>query len=295
MMRRGLRNVLHEPLVLFLVIGAGLFLLWSAKGGPAPTTDERIVVGAGTVQNLAENWTRTRLRPPTPAELRGLVEDHVREEVLYREALSLGLDRDDTIIRRRLRQKLEFVSDDLGAHAQPSEQQLQDYLVRNPEPFRLDPRFTWTHVFLNSKRDATTRAGSVRRLLTELNGPGGAREAGERGDPFLLPFDFNASTSTEIAALFGDAFAKALAQLEPGRWHGTIQSAYGEHLVLVRQRVPGRVPPLDEVRDAVRREWAAKTRRDANEAFYQRLRSRYRVVIEDQPSAPGQPAAAAGG
>jgi hypothetical protein len=293
-MRWALRSVVREPLVLFLAAGAGLFLLWSAKGDSGATTDSRIVVGEETIRNLAQNWTRTRLRPPTTEELHGLVEDHVREEVFYREALSLGLDRDDTIIRRRLRQKLEFVSDDLGAHAPPSEEQLRAFLAENPDPFRRDPRFTWTHVFLSPKRDAAGRTDTVRHLLAELNGPRGARDAGEAGDPFLLPFDFDGSSSAEVAALFGDAFASAMGRLGPGRWHGPIQSAYGEHLVLVRQIVPGHVPPLDEIRDAVRREWETKNRRDVNEAFYQKLRSRYRVLIEELPGSPMRTATGSG-
>jgi hypothetical protein len=283
---RAARAVLREPLVLFLAAGAGLFLAWTAKGDPARATSEQIRVGAATIEALAENWTRVRLRPPTAEELRGLVDDHVREEVYYREGLALGLDRDDTIIRRRLRQKLEFLSADLGGQALPSEEQLRGYLAEHPDPFRREMRLTWTHVFLSPRRAGATGPDAVQRLLAALNGPGGDRAAQEAGDPFLLPFDFEAVATADIARLFGDDFAGALAALEPGRWHGPIASGYGAHLVLVRQRIPGSVPPFEEVRDAVRREWQSKARRDANEAFYQKLRDRYRVVVEDTGGAP---------
>ena len=294
-MSRAVRHLLHEPLVLFLVAGAGLFLLWSVRGGSSSPMSHRIVVRPETIQNLAENWTRTRMRPPTREELDGLVEDHVREEVFYREALSLGLDRDDTIIRRRLRQKLEFVSDDLGVHAQPSEEQLQDYLGKHAEQFRRDPRFTWSHVFLSGKRDPVARADTAQRLLAALNGPAGDETARGQGDPFLLALDFETTSSAEVTALFGDAFAATLSRLEPGRWHGPIESAYGDHLVLVRQRVPGGIPELRDVREAVRREWVGQVRRDANDAFFQRLRSRYHIVIETPPGVAERTATAAGG
>ena len=292
MIARAARAVLREPLVLFLAAGAGLFLAWTAKGDPAPATSEQILVGAATIQTLAENWTRVRLRPPTAEELRGLVDDHVREEVYYREALALGLDRDDTIIRRRLRQKLEFLSADLGGQAQPSEEQLRQYLAETPRPV---PAGDAAH--LDARLPEPERAGAagpdaVQRLLAALNGPGGDRAAQEAGDPFLLPFDFDAVATADVARLFGDDFAGALAALEPGRWQGPIASGYGAHLVLVRQRIPGSVPALEEVRDAVRREWQSKARRDANEAFYQKLRGRYRVVVEDAGGAPGGTAAA---
>lgn len=291
MIARAARAVLREPLVLFLVAGAGLFLAWTAKGDPAPASTGQILVGAATIQTLVENWTRVRLRPPTAEELRGLVDDHVREEVYYREALALGLDRDDTIIRRRLRQKLEFLSADLGGQAQPSEEQLRQYLAEHPDPFRRETRLTWTHVFLSPRRTGAAGPDAVQRLLAALNGSGGHRVAQEAGDPFLLPFDFDAVASADGARLFGDDFALALAALEPGRWQGPIASGYGVHLVLVRQRIPGSVPALEEVRDAVRREWQSKARRDASEAFYLKLRGRYRVVVEDTGGAPRATAA----
>jgi hypothetical protein len=278
-MGAALRRWAREPLLHFLVAGTALFALWYGRGDPAAKR-ERIVVTAATIDVLAENWTRLRLRPPTAEELSGLVEDHIREEIFYREALALGLDREDTIIRRRLRQKLEFVSEDLASQAQPTEQQLQQYLAEHADAFRADPRFTFTHVFLSPKRRGAALDGDAAGLLAELNRPGGSKDAQEGGDPFLLPFDFEAAGSAEVAAMFGDEFATALATLETGAWRGPIRSGYGAHLVLVRDRLPGRAPALAEVREAVRREWETRARRESNEAFYRRLRSRYAVSVE---------------
>jgi hypothetical protein len=172
------------------------------------------------------------------------------------------------------------------------QEELRRYLAEYPDPFRRETRLTWTHIFLNPRRAGAAGPDAVQRLLATLNGPGGDRVAQEAGDPFLLPFDFDAVATADVARLFGDAFAAALATLEPGRWQGPIASGYGAHLVLVRQRIPGSVPALEEVRNAVRREWQSKARRDANEAFYQKLRGRYRVVLEDAGGTPGGTAAA---
>jgi hypothetical protein len=275
-----LRGWLREPLLHFLVAGAALFVLWEGRRDAVAARTDRIVVSAATVETLAGNWARIRHRPPTAAELEGLIDDHIREEVLYREALALGLDKDDTIIRRRLRQKLEFVSEDVAAQVEPTEAQLEAFLSQHPDAFRVEPRHAFRHVFLSPGRRGAALGADAERLLAALNRPGETEKAEEEGDPFLLPFEFDAASAEEVRRLFGGEFAAALPTLHPGRWQGPIRSSYGAHLVLVVRQVPGRVPALGEVRDAVRREWMAKARRDANEAFYQRLRSRYTVAVE---------------
>jgi hypothetical protein len=284
---------MREPLLHFLVAGAALFALWNVRGESVTTRDDRIVVAAATIDSLAGNWTRLWHRPPTTQELQGLIDEHIREEILYREALALGLDRDDTIIRRRLRQKLEFVSEDVAGQVEPTEPQLQEFLARTPDAFRVEPRYSFRHVFLSPGRRGAALDRDTARLLAALNRPGETERAEEEGDPFLLPFEFGASSTDEVVGLFGGEFAGALRMLESGAWHGPIRSSYGVHLVLVRERVPGRVPELGEVREAVRREWLAKARRDANEAFYQRLRRRYAVTIERPGVAAGEAAGAA--
>jgi Protein of unknown function (DUF3604)/PPIC-type PPIASE domain len=168
---------------------------------------------------------------------------------VYREALALGLDRDETIIRRRLRQKLEFVSEDIAAQVDPTEAQLEAFLAQNGDAFRVEPRYSFRHVFLSPSRRGATLGYDAERLLAALNRPGERERAEEEGDPFLLPFEFDATSSEEVKRLFGGEFAAALPTLHPGRWQGPIRSGYGVHLVLVERRVPGRVPALGEVRD----------------------------------------------
>jgi hypothetical protein len=279
------RGWLREPLLHFLVAGAALFAVWEGRSNAVAARADRIVVSAATIESLAGNWARIRHRPPTAAELEGLIDDHIREEVLYREALALGLDKDDTIIRRRLRQKLEFVSEDVATQVEPTEAQLEAFLSENPDAFRVEPRHSFRHVFLSPGRRGATLGRDAERLLAALNRPGETAKAEEEGDPFLLAFEFDGASSEEVGRLFGGELAAALPTLDPGRWRGPIRSGYGAHLVLVQRRVPGRVPALGEVRDAVRREWMVKARRDANEAFYQRLRSRYTVAVESPSDA----------
>jgi hypothetical protein len=163
--------LLREPLLHFFVAGVALFAVWEGRSSAGAARADRIVVSAATVETLAGNWARIRQRPPTPTELEGLIDDHIREEVLYREALALGLDKDDTIIRRRLRQKLEFVSEDVAAQVEPTEAQLEAYLSQNPDAFRVDPRHAFRHVYLSPGRRGAALGRDAERLLAALNRP----------------------------------------------------------------------------------------------------------------------------
>jgi hypothetical protein len=204
--------------------------------------------------------------------------------VLYREAVAMGLDRDDTIVRRRLRQKLEFLTEETAEMAPPSDTDLQAFLQQHPDAFRVEPRLAFQHVYLSRDRRGDIANAEARQLLTQLTTDAAATDPTTLGDPCLLPPEFALSSHSEIARLFGDAFATQLQHLEPGCWTGPFESVYGLHLVFVRERVDGRVPLLAEVRQAVQREWFAARRKAVNEQFYQRLRARYTVVVE-QPQA----------
>jgi hypothetical protein len=159
-----LKSLLREPLVHFLLLGVGIFLADSLVAQRASTEPERIVITQGLIEHLATEFARTWQRPPSADELEGLIREHLREEVYYREALALGLDKNDIIIRRRLRQKLEFISEDVAAQAEPTDEQLRAYLKANPEAFRVEPRFTFRQVYLNPKRSwPRVRPPKIRR------------------------------------------------------------------------------------------------------------------------------------
>ena len=281
-----LQKVLREPLLHFVVLGAGLFVLFGVIGGSAEERPDRIVVSAAKVENLAELFKRTWRRPPTQEELDGLIEDHVKEEILYREALALGLERDDIVIRRRLRQKMEFISEDVARPAEPTEDELQAFLAEHADRFRKPSRVSFAQVYLSPDRRGEDAWSDAERLLVALDT--GRSDPAEAGDPFLLEQDYRELAAQDVERLFGGAFAAQVAELPVGRWSGPVESGYGLHLVLVRERIAARLPDLAEVRDAVANEWDAVRREEANRAFYEALRARYEVTVE-RPAWAGRP------
>jgi hypothetical protein len=277
----------REPFVHFLLLGVTLFGLyqWLGDRGDAVETTREIIVSPGRIESLAVGFTRTWQRPPTDTELERLIQDYIREEVYYREAMALGLDRDDTIIRRRLRQKLEFVTDDVAAQVEPTDEQLRDYLQEHPEAFRTERRFTFTQVYLNPQRRGDRLARDAAQLLVTLQQAGVQADVSMHGDSFLLEHQFDSVLAREVTQQFGEQFMAQLAELPVGQWQGPIESGYGVHLVCVIDRTEGDLPRLEEVRDAVRRAWANAQRLEANEQFYQTLLQRYTVSVE-KPQPP---------
>ena len=273
----------REPLVHFLLLGALLFAINGFWEQWFPTQGN-IMLGEGRVRMLAENFRRTWQRAPTVSELDGLIEDQIRDEVLTREAQRLGLDRDDTVIRRRLRQKIEIITEEAAASVAPTEAQLQSYLAQHAEDFRSEARLAFSQIFL----DPTKRAGhideDVKALLKHL-GNTERRTVSTNwhkyGDQlFVLKPDYALSGEREIATIFGAEFTSALLDLKPGEWSGPIRSGYGLHAVRLNQIEAPRPATLADVHPVVEREWRNAQRKVAAEAQYQQLRSAYQIVIK---------------
>ena len=263
----------REPLLHFLAAGAALFLLYNFVSDSKPAGDEQIFVTAGHIEHLTTLFLKTRQRLPTESELTALIDDFVVEEILYREAKSIGLDQNDTIIRRRLRQKMEFLFDDFSTY-EPTREELQKFLDDNPEQFRTDARITFEHVYF---KDASRAEAEV--LLKELR----STNAAPPDDMFLsglLPPSYEAAREAEISAQFGAAFASQLLSLELRRWTGPMDSPFGIHLIYIEEIVPGRLPGLDEVVDIVTRDWQVVRRAEAEQEILQTLRAKYTVTIE---------------
>jgi hypothetical protein len=275
-----MKRILKEPLVHFLLLGAAIFVAYNLVSKHTSNEPGKIVVTQGQLASMWESFTNTRQREPTRDEWEGLIRERVREEVYYREALALGMDKDDLIIRRRLQQKMEFVSDDVSARPQPTDDELRAYLQVHPDSFHMDRRFTFRQVFLDPEKRGKGLTRDAAQLLAELNTKGGKSDISSLGDSILLDHTFDALPTNEVAGLFGDKFAKTLGGLSLGRWQGPIESSYGVHFVFVSQRLEGRMPELTEVRDAVRREWDSANRLVANEKFYQELLKHYSVTVE---------------
>ena len=237
------------------------------------------------MDSLVATFTRTWQRPPTEAELKGLVDDYVREELAAREAAALGLDRDDTVIRRRLRQKLEFLAEDSVDAAPVTDADLQAFLDGHPERFRVEPEVAFRQVFVSTDRrgEAAERDAIALRARLTASGRNVPRDA---GDPSMLPADVERSPQTAIAREFGDGFAAEVVKIEPGQWAGPLRSGYGLHLVWVDTREAERRPTLAEVRPLVERELVSARRQQKMDAMYEGMLARYRVVVERRPTDP---------
>jgi hypothetical protein len=281
----------REPLVHFLLIGLALFVLDAAwNRWYAPRADNSIVVSEARVRTLAENFRRTWQRPPAAAELDGLIEDFIRDEVLTREAVRLGLDRDDQVIRRRLRQKMEIISEEAAASVQPTDEQLQAFLTQHADAFRGEAQIAFAQVFLDPGKRGDKIETDAKALLEQLNTASSAKRrpasvySSITGDPlFVLKPVYPLTGQRELATTFGADFAKALAEVPnagSGQWQGPVVSGYGLHLVRVDAITPGALPTLEQVRPLVEREWRSRHRQESAERAYQALRGAYQIVIK---------------
>jgi len=287
-------KLLRDPLSHFLAIGMVLFALSYWIGGTADDSSRVIHISAGDLEGIKQMWAKTRFRPPTEAELEGLIDSRIKEEILYREALALGLSEDDTIIRRRLAQKMEFLGEGLIDPGEPSEEDLHTYLKTHSEQFQEPARISFEHVYLNPERRGEGIEQDAQALLVSFQARDGAVDAHHAGDPILLDTRFDLASQTSIANMFGKEFAEAMMDLSPGQWQGPIRSAYGLHVVYVHERQEGRLPDLNAIRDRVRLALLSERRRNSKDKFYKTLRDHYEVVVErptpdeSQPLSPAQ-------
>lgn len=269
---RMIAGMWKSPLVHFVALGTLVFVLYGFFRGGATGDSRRIEVTASEITRMRELFQRQWKRPPTEEELQGLVEHFVREEILYREALAMGLDEGDTVVRRRLAQKVEFLADDLATRAEPTREELSRYFQKNLDRYAFPARRSFSHIYFSVDRRGDAAESDARRALENP-------EASE-GDPFMLQRDFASRTEREVRDLFGEEFARALFRIEPGEWHGPVRSSYGVHLVLVRESTEARAPELAEVSDRIRNDFLDERRREANEALVESLREQYEIVVE---------------
>ena len=277
----------RSPLVVFLLLGASVFAVdrWlddAGAGRVVTVTEEQL--GA-----IRERWAAQWGRPPTGRELEGLIDEAVREEILYREAQRRGLDRGDAIIRRRLAQKMTFLLEDSAAAPSTGTAatgDIETYYADHAERYREPRRTTFRHVFLSRERRGDP-ARDAAALLRELRAGGSAWR--QLGDAFPLLREYADRTDQEIAELFGGGFAMALPALAAGTWQGPVESAHGLHLVEVIGRAEPRLPALDEVRERVAEDLLESRRRDRHEAALQTLRERYEIRMPDSVETEGEP------
>lgn len=275
-----IKRILREPLAHFLLLGGLIFAVhaWRGKGEPEASSKDRIEVTAGTLAWLGEGFAKQWHRAPDEAELRGMVNDHIREEVLYREALAMGLDRNDTIVRRRMAQKMEFLSQDIAAAVEPDEAALREYFTGNAAHYAEAARVSFRQVYFSKDKRGDKLEADAKAALEAL-----AKGADEEtmGDPSLLPLEFEGAHANEITATFGDGFADELKDMPVGEWRGPVASGYGLHLILVDGRAEMEAVTFESVRDAVLRDFSEERRREANLDFISRLKQRYEITIDE--------------
>jgi hypothetical protein len=272
----------REPLVQFLALGGILFAVYGLLyPGSVPRADsKRIELTVDDVSQLEIAFAARWERAPSAQELNSLIEDHVREEVLYREALALGLDKDDTIVKRRMAQKMGFLAEDLAATRQPSTAELQAWFEKNSERFAVPPRATLRLIYFSpDKRGQHTRDDAAQALAKLQSQPENYPGAAALGDRFMFPDYYPDRTPDQLAKDFGPSFAQALFKLKPGSWQGPIESGLGWHLVWIESVTPERVPSFDDVKSDVRDAWAADWSAQAQQKAYETMRAQYVVVL----------------
>ena len=264
----------REPLVHFLLLGLLLFLLYAMLGGSRD--DRSIRVDDKVVGSLSAQFQATWQRPPTAAELNALVNSYVRDEIFYREGVALGLDRDDPTIKRRVRQKFETVAEESEAATPPTDAELNAWLRGQGDRYADPALITFEQIMVDpAQHGGSTEAAlqSARKALTA------GAEPAEISVSRMLPSRFDLFPIDLVARDLGLAFARSLPTLQPGEWEGPVRSGYGIHLVRVGKLIPGRVPPLNEVRKAVTRDFEAARRTKAADAYFRRIKDDYRIEL----------------
>ncbi|MFC1777345.1 peptidyl-prolyl cis-trans isomerase [Pseudomonadota bacterium] len=277
---------LKEPLFHFLLIGAGLFMLYGWQSDDDAIQPDQIIFTEAKIDQLINLWERKWQRLPSQRELQALIEQQIREEVLYREALAIGLDKNDQVVRRRMSQKMEFISNDLASLAEPDDEQLQSYLDEHTQKFSIPRRISYSQVYLNASQRGDQIDAEAEKLLEELSESAIDVDISMLGDAFMGGYSFNDETDFGVSRLFGQAFAQQIFKMPVGQWAGPVESAYGLHLVRVDSRTDSRLPLLEQVRDKVRVEWVAEQQRKTNDMLYSELRKRYEIIIEGPAAKP---------
>ena len=278
-------RLIKEPLLHFLVIGAALFILYGFMGQQEAEEQERaITITTGEINWLTDTWKKRWNRPPTPEERAGIIDQYLREMILYREAVAMGLDRDDTVIRRRLAQKLEFLAEDLIRPNPPTEGELRTYFETHMDRYQPPDLITLTHVFFDPDKRGDQTLTDAETTKVKLNGlkqvPQDARSF---GDPFMLQSYYPERSEAELAKLFGRGFTEPVFKLATQEWHGPVLSGYGTHLVYVHDRQESEPPSFTDIEKQIRQDWESDQREQLNEQYIASLMGRYDVTIEDVP------------
>ena len=270
-------RIIKEPLVHFLLAGSGLFFLYSEINGNEIDDPNQIVITQNQVKLLATNFVRVWKRSPTEEEVKLLVDDYLRDEVYYREALALGLDEDDTVIRRRLRQKLGFILEDTAALLNPSDEELTAYMLMHVDKFRIQPQMSFSQVYLSTDKRSDIDT-DVETILVRLRA---GEDPQQLGDRIMLDDTYTLVSQDYVKRNFGDGFSHQLLSISPGSWEGPLTSGFGVHLVLITELKPSYIPELAEVKEEVKSEWLLTRTEEVKQDIFHKLLENYEVVMQE--------------
>ena len=274
-----IRTLLGEPMLHFMLIGIALFGAYRWMS-PGESGGRRIVITQGVVDDLVTQYVGARGHEPSATELNHLIESYVREEILYREGVRLGLERDDIVVKRRVRQKIEMIAEEDAATRAPTDADLSAYLRANPARFVQPAILTFEQVFMG---ESTSGPGVVHAVALTRAALRKGVDSADVGKPTLLPYRMTRTPADLVARDFGASFAAALEKATVGEWVGPIDSSFGAHYVRVSDRTPAVAPQLAAVRDHVVREWENERRQRARNDAYEKMRAEYSVSIETKP------------
>jgi len=277
----AIRRLLREPLVHFVVLGAVLLVGYSyLKPEDRVEAPHEIALTLDELAQLQILFEAQWRRQPTPDEFSRMVETKVRQEVLYREAVAMGLDKNDEIVKRRMVQKMQFLAEDVAAAREPTTEELRSWFADHTDMFAMPPRLGFRHVYFSPDQRGDAARDDAAKALTEISGqPGDSGRVASLGDPFMFQDFYADRTPQAIAGDFGPEFAQAVAKLKPRSWQGPIQSGYGWHLVYVDTLIPGRVPAFEEVTQDVKIAWLGTQKAEAWQKAYDEMRAKYTVLL----------------
>ncbi len=277
-----LKRWLREPLVHFLLIGLTVFAVYAYmhRGRGGVESSRQIVLSLDELQQMDTYFVSQWHRQPTPAEFQAMVEDNVREKVLYREALAMGLDKDDTIVERRMAQKMQFLAEDVAAAHEPSTAELKAWFDKNTSKFALPSRYSFRHLYFSIRQARNKRSDRRAKALNQIAGqPEDSKLAASLADQFMFQDYYGDRAPEALAKEFGPQFVVALEKLKPGSWQGPIESGYGWHLVYVDTVIPGRIPAMEEIESDVKTAWLGEQKATAWQKAYAEMRAKYIVLL----------------
>ena len=285
-MRYRLIQLAKEPLIQFLLIGACIYGAAELYGAPDEAViDRTIVVDAGRIETFISEWQRRWNRPPTRQELDRVIENFVREDILYRQAVAMGLNEDDPVTRRRMAQKLEFLTNDIALFKEPAEGELEQFFEDTIELYREPDLISFSQVFLNPDAREDSTLDDAAALLAQLKAAGVPDPATlEAGDRVMLQSYYPQVSELDIRRWLGSGFSEAVMELAPERWHGPVLSGYGVHLVYVYSREEAPPPVFADVRQVVLENWQSEQQEKFQVEFFESLKSRYDIVIAEPPA-----------